>query len=333
LPTLRSYNVQDRDLLTAIEYHLLEKTDTATWAWAGTEMFALDDVTQAMTRRRNQFLMETGSVLTVRTQASGAAPVSRVGLASDAIVEIRRLAWKDASNVYTNLWRDDEFSANAFDVSWSLSPVATPYAYSVSITPPLTVQIIPTGSNTATLEMVVCQCPAALDPATGVLVNVPDDFAWAIKFGAMADLLGREGMSRDAFRAQYCEKRYQEGVELARLAAMTLKCSTPVGANESPLRIASVPELDAYRTGWQNESGAPDTVAIAGYNLIALAKVPDAGPYSVTVDVIQNAVVPSVDGDFLQIGREELDVILDYAQHLAAFKQGGAEFCGHGTAL
>lgn len=28
----------------------------------------------------------------------------------------------------------------------------------------------------------------------------------------------------------------------------------------------------------------------------------------------------------MQIGREDYDAILDYAQHLAAFKQGGMEF-------
>lgn len=326
LSSLRGYTLYDRDLLTQMQYHLLEKTDTAGWTWAGTEMFTLDDVTQALTRRRNQFLLETGCVLAVVTQASGVAPVGRVGLTSDSIIEVRRLAWKDLSNVYTSLWRDDDFSANAFNVGWSLTPVVTPSSYSVSVTPPLTVQIIPVCQNIGTLEMVVCQCPAALNPVAGVKLNIPDDYAWAVKFGALADLLGREGSSRDPMRAQYCERRYQEGVELARLAAMTVKASMPVAANESPLRVSTVAELDAFRAGWQNESGVPDTVAIAGFNLLGLAKVPDATPYSVTVDLIQNAVVPAAAGDFLQIGREELDVILDYAQHLAAFKQGGAEF-------
>ncbi len=32
------------------------------------------------------------------------------------------------------------------------------------------------------------------------------------------------------------------------------------------------------------------------------------------------------DSDELPIGREYLDIILNYAAHLAAFKQGGAEF-------
>ena len=45
-----------------------------------------------------------------------------------------------------------------------------------------------------------------------------------------------------------------------------------------------------------------------------------------TMDVIRNTPVPVLDADFLQIGREQLDSILDYAEHLAAFKMAGAEF-------
>jgi hypothetical protein len=38
--------------------------------------------------------------------------------------------------------------------------------------------------------------------------------------------------------------------------------------------------------------------------------------------------VPSADGDFIQIGREYYDAILDYAIHLASFKRQGTEFEG-----
>ena len=58
-----------------------------------------------------------------------------------------------------------------------------------------------------------------------------------------------------------------------------------------------------------------------------VAPVPDAvNPYSVTFDVVQNAPVPVADGNFIQLGREELDAVLDYSEHLAAVKMGGAEF-------
>jgi hypothetical protein len=45
-----------------------------------------------------------------------------------------------------------------------------------------------------------------------------------------------------------------------------------------------------------------------------------------SVSVVQNALVPAMLTDFIQVSRSDYDSILDYAQHLAAFKMGGAEF-------
>ncbi len=42
--------------------------------------------------------------------------------------------------------------------------------------------------------------------------------------------------------------------------------------------------------------------------------------------VVQNAPVPVNSGDFIQIARGDYDSMLDYAQHLAAFKSAGGEF-------
>ena len=36
--------------------------------------------------------------------------------------------------------------------------------------------------------------------------------------------------------------------------------------------------------------------------------------------------IPASDGAFLQIGNEKLNIILNYAQHVASLKMGGAEF-------
>jgi len=88
-----------------------------------------------------------------------------------------------------------------------------------------------------------------------------------------------------------------------------------------------VRSFSTYRAGWQNEApGAPNAIGVMSWNLVAIASQPDAGPYSLLFDLVQNAPVPVIAGDFLQVGREDLDVILDYAQHLASFKSGGDEF-------
>ena len=48
--------------------------------------------------------------------------------------------------------------------------------------------------------------------------------------------------------------------------------------------------------------------------------------YLITLDLVRNIPVPVVDGDFLQIGNEKVNTILNYAQHVASLKMGGAEF-------
>ena len=48
--------------------------------------------------------------------------------------------------------------------------------------------------------------------------------------------------------------------------------------------------------------------------------------YSPTVSVVMNAPVPTYPGDFMQVARDDFDTIIDYAQHLAAFKMGGSDF-------
>jgi len=45
-----------------------------------------------------------------------------------------------------------------------------------------------------------------------------------------------------------------------------------------------------------------------------------------TLTVVENAPVPVADTDQVQVSREDLDAIIDYATHLASLKMGGAEF-------
>ena len=83
---------------------------------------------------------------------------------------------------------------------------------------------------------------------------------------------------------------------------------------------------DAAEPGWEGAStGTPTSMSIAGPNLVAFNPVPSS-TVSITLDVVQKAQIPTADGNNTQIGQEQLDGIIDYAEHLASFKIGGAEF-------
>src|SRR5208282_926816 len=101
--------------------------------------------------------------------------------------------------------------------SWETN-AATPEMYSTIVSPPLTVQLGPVPINTGQLDIVPVNIGPALNPAAGATVlGIPDDLSWVVKMGALADLLGTDGLPRDPDRAKYCEDRWQQGCELARI--------------------------------------------------------------------------------------------------------------------
>ncbi len=314
---LRPYTIKDQDLVKIIQAHLLEPVTGN--SWTGTEMFTLDDLTKAIERRRDQFIVESGCVVTRSTQATAAPPVDRVGF-SESIMDVRRVAWIDAGGVYKQLWRDDEFNMSSFSVGWNLAP-AVPRVFSVAAAPILSLQLSPPAAAGGSLELLTVNSPALLDPTVGVFLNIPDDFAWVVKWGALADLLGKNGQAYDPKRAQYAEQRYQQGVEMARTMPTVLQTLI----NNVQAQTLAVNDFDADAPGWQNTTGVPNISAMAGANMIAFKKVPD-GAYGITLDVARNAPVPVVDGDDIQMGKEELDALIGYCLHLAMFKQQGDEF-------
>jgi hypothetical protein len=316
------YTLTDRNLISIMEYHLLEPANNwgASTAWGGTAQFVMADLEDALERRRNQFLADTGMVLTHSTIASAPPPAGRVAL-TDTMIDVRRACWKDASDVYHYLWREDEFALNAYSRTWALD-ATTPYAYSVMGPPPVQLQLAAVPLDAGTLDLISVNTGAALDVTSGVVLGIPDDWTWVVKWGALADILGKDGPAFDPIRASYCEKQYRSGVELAREQGCIIQAQLQ-GVN---LWVDSIYATDCMYATWQNEPAASTTdIAVCGYNLVATRPQP-AGVYSLTFDIVRKAPVPALDGTQLQVGREQLDILLDYAEHLALFKVGGAEF-------
>jgi plastocyanin len=67
-----------------------------------------------------------------------------------------------------------------------------------------------------TIGLLYVQLAATLTGA-GVAMTIPDDWTPYVLWGALTDLFSHDGPAYDPLRAKYCEQRYQEGVELARL--------------------------------------------------------------------------------------------------------------------
>jgi len=320
LPTvlsgLRGYNVTDLDLFNSICRSLLEP---AGYPYTGTPQFDSATIVNALERRRNQFLFDTGCRVERTTVSVSASATGRIDL-TDSVIQVRRVAWKTLANVTSVVWKTDEAEAASYYALYT-NQGSPPEVWSVAMSGPNTIQLIPPPAANGTLDYLSINAGATLNPATPVKMGIPDDFCWAVRFGALADLLSEDGPAHDPKRAEYCEQRYQDGVTVCRKAQSVrqLQFSTDI------LFTDSLQELDAARPDWQNDTPAqPDAAAMAGLNLLAFSPMADT-TYTVTADVVRNAPVPTADGDYIQLGREEWSAVLGYAMHLAKFKEAGAE--------
>lgn len=96
--------------------------------------------------------------------------------------------------------------------------------------------------------------------------------------------------------------------------------------NGSPLIQSTVTNWDKGYPEWEGNPGTPQEWAPVGISLIAIRPADAAGGNALVVDGCASAPVLVNPGDFIDIGAEELNSLLQYCQYLAAFKEGGQEF-------
>lgn len=317
---LRARTVTNWDLVTDLQYALLEPP-AAGGTWTGTDQFNLTVLSTAIQRRRDQFLRDTGAILTNTITPYSPPPASgRIDL-DEAVLVVRRAAWEPVASGSTlqPLMRTDEWAGTHFAPAWPQS-TDLPFAYSSSVVPPITLQLIPPPGADGDLDLVSINKGAVVDPLANLTLGIPNDFAWVVKFGALADLLQGDGLALDPARAAYCEARWQEGIELCKRAPVILAARI----DGVTCRVGSLADADSYTSTWQIIPGEPSELLLAGQNLLATTPRAD-GVYNIALDVVRNAPVPTIAADILQVGQDFYDSILDYSQHLALFKEGPSQ--------
>lgn len=321
LPDLRAQTVTDRDEVTLIEYGLIEPPIAD--AWTGSDQFTLAAVTQALQRRRDAFLLETGVVITTRVIPIAPARSTRTVM-PQSVIDVRHAYWQGTDGSLTPLVRSDEYAFNAFKPAWNLDSSSPPSCYSVGVVPPLQIQLAPAPLDTGMIQLVSVETGPALDPSTGVVLGVPDDWAWVVRFGAMADLLAQAGIGQDLPRAQYCQQRWVDGVSIAKATTATMTAQV----DEIDVPVMALADADQFNPSWATDRGTPSVALVAGVTCLAFSPVlwTPLAPVGLTVDVVRNAPTSTELNSFVQAADENMDAILDYAQHLASFKLGGSDF-------
>lgn len=345
--TLRPYTVTDQNLYTLMEYHLLEPVagnfpaTGPSSPWTGTKMFSINDLMNAVQRRRDEILSVTGCSVTQSTVPL--TPNITRTILPENVLDVRRVAYFALSGGsgygeggYGNgpyggnsiidafpLYRDDVWAFQAFESNWTTNSAGTPSSYAMSSQPPISFDVDTPPTLPGNYELITVNAGPILTTQTATLLGIPDDFSWVLKWGALADLFSKQGEAKDELRAQYCNKRYQQGMALLLNAPAALT----IRINNLPLWMDAARSADEYNSSWQAvAAGVPVDVYTAGLNLIALSPKPDATVLDVTASVVQNAPIPVQDSDFVQVSQDDYDVIIDYAQHIALLKNGGEEF-------
>ena len=309
-------SVTDRDLIQDIQRHLLEPVNAT--SWVGSEQFTYTGVVNALQTARDKFLLETGIVLTVSEFATGASPVSIIALPAN-LIDVRRAMWKTAQNIYSILWKADPHSLTGFVSNW-LSGSTIPSDYSIILNQPLVLQVTPPAAAQGSLHLIHVNSGGTLNPASAAsILGIPDDLTWVVKFGALANLFMQDGPGQDSARAEYCEGRWKEGIQLARITNF-VRFGYQTGV---PSFVDSMSELDGAEPNWMNSQGASKNLVVMG-NIAAVNPVSNSASITLGFDITPKFPIPGL-GDNIQVGKEVIDVILDYAQHLAMIKEGAEE--------
>ena len=321
--TLRALTSTDQSLLSLIEYHFLEpQTLTYPLTWTGSKQFTISDILNAIQQFRDQLMSESNCTV---IESLVAATPGRTFL-SDNAIQLRRVCWLPvaAPPFSANcLLSSDTWGTQSFEAGFPQLGNGTPQMYLRTTEPPLSFDVDIQPAVNGQYDVITVNAGPALSASAATVLQVPNDWCWVIKYGAIQQLLDRDSVSRDETRAKYASARYKQGVAAMQEAPALIAARI----DNVPVVVEAVTSGDYYDANWQGKAqGTPTSIYYTGLNLVGLSPKPDNGPYSVTASVVRNMPLPASDGDYLQIGREDIQAVLDYAQHIAMFKAGGAEF-------
>ena len=207
--------IADSAVLEEIQYHLLEAPDLGV-SWTD-GLWSTAEVVGYANQRQQRFLKEA-PVLFGRANITHSLPNAAFQTLPSDWAVTNRLVWIDATdNTWTELPRVDHRELDLVSAAWPTASAAKPQVYTDADTPTLTIQVAPTATNAGYFQITYVPTAPALDgTGGGSLFLVPEEFVPAIKYGIMADMLGKTERAYDPQRAAYCEARFGEGVRAAR---------------------------------------------------------------------------------------------------------------------
>ncbi len=209
----------DQDLLTAVQYALIEPP-TGGLSWSS-GLWATDEVYGYLHTRQQRLLKTTHLVVGITTLDT-VALTTTYALPEDWLATVIA-AWEgfEADLITPTPIREvfpaDHVQADLGLSSWASRSGDRPLAYTDVNVGTRTIQLIPLPASRGTLHLIYV--PIATTPTgVGEPLQVPDTHCLPVlKYGVLADALGKVGRGGSPQLANYCEWRGRLGEEVTQL--------------------------------------------------------------------------------------------------------------------
>lgn len=324
-PTLRTRALTYDTYCAWLQWSLSEYAagfnGTNTSAQFGTDSGnSADYLIRAVQRARNQFVIDAKYPSSILNGVSGPPPPQGRLMLDESVVVLERLWWTDVVTGRIQPLRiSDPWAANSSAYLGNLTP-GVPYSYSTLPTRPHEIELYPAPANPGQM-LILCGQTDSTTPISSLALGLPDEYAPYIKYVALHALLTAPNEAADPYRAAYCLERIKQI-----LAAVELQRSLVYAECEGiPVVMDTISALDAERPNWQIQSGPPRYIGCS-FDQLAIAPGKPRRAYSIAVDLVRSAPLPTSPTDPIQVGREEIGYIVDYCKHVLSFKLGGTEF-------
>ena len=316
----RQQTVTDSYLYSQMEAMLMEPMTGG--VWTGTNQYNIELLSSALQYRRDELLLQSAANVVNLLQPS---PVTgfRTYL-PDSTLNLHRVRWVQYDSSYSPyaLGRGDILSRDGFGVNLPLEP-GEPDEWRITSNTPLSFDVSCTPNQVGEWDMLVSYSGVTFAPPAASLVGLPNDWTWVAMYGALADVLSNAPEGRDAARAKYCLQRYEQGKKAMTKLPWLISALVNGVSVDTPGFI----EIDTQEQNWEQVHPADDPqIVVGGIDFIAIAPFATDGQITSVLTVIGNAPVPVNDSDQIQISRDGVDAVLNYAQHIASFKMGGKDF-------
>lgn len=200
----------DQDLLEQIQYTMIEPpTGGVSWP---SGLWTPEEVYDYLNERLDAFVKATHIKIAI-DDITIIPNTGRYSLPADWIATVRAY-YEPQVGTNKALVRSSGWEADHGIPTWPSQ--ATPKLYMDAETPTLTIQLAPTPDTDGTLEVIYIANNPQIT-ADGATLPFADEFCTFVKYGVMADMFSKVGRAHDPIRAEYCQQRFDLGIEATRI--------------------------------------------------------------------------------------------------------------------